>query len=147
MAELAEYGYWGLLLASFLAATILPFSSEALLSILIYNGYTMETCILYASIGNWLGGMSGYLLGKAGRLDNIEKFLKFNEEKIKRYENKISKHGSILAFLCWLPVIGDLIAVALGYFKCKLLPVSSWMFLGKALRYIVWAIGTYYIIS
>ena len=44
--------------------------------------------------------------------------------------------------MAWAPFIGDIIAVALGYFKCKALPVSFWMFLGKMLRYIAFAILT-----
>jgi len=49
---------------------------------------------------------------------------------------------SILAFFCWLPGIGDLIAVALGFFKISLIPVGLWMLIGKLLRYFVWAILT-----
>jgi membrane protein YqaA with SNARE-associated domain len=147
MLEFAEFGYWGLFLASFLAATILPFSSEALLSLLLYNNYSIHLCIIFASIGNWMGGMSGYYLGKTGRIDKIEKYFKIDKQKIEKYEQKVEKYGSILAFFCWLPAVGDIIAVALGYFKCKAITVSIYMFLGKILRYIVWGVLTVYVLS
>lgn len=147
MLEFAEFGYWGLFLASFLAATILPFSSEALLSLLLYNNYSIYLCIIFASIGNWMGGMSGYYLGKTGRIDKIEKYFKIDKQKIEKYEQKVEKYGSILAFFCWLPAVGDIIAVALGYFKCKAITVSIYMFFGKILRYIVWGVLTVYVLS
>ena len=53
---LAEYGYWGLLLASFLAATILPFSSEVVFAALITAGADIWLSVLYATIGNAAGG-------------------------------------------------------------------------------------------
>lgn len=147
MTELAEFGYLGLLIASFLAATILPFSSEALLSLLLYNGFSIELCVVYASIGNWLGGMSCYGLGRIGRLDKIERLLKIDDEKINRFSNRINRFGGVLAFFCWLPFIGDILAVSLGYFKSKLVPVSIWMLMGKTARYIVWAVATLYFIN
>ena len=48
---LAEYGYWGLLLASFLAATVLPFSSEVVFAALIAAGMDVWTSVFYATIG------------------------------------------------------------------------------------------------
>jgi len=52
---LVEYGYWGLLLASFLAATVLPFSSEVIFATLIAAGMDILTCIIFATIGNAAG--------------------------------------------------------------------------------------------
>ena len=60
MEGLFDYSLWGLFLASFLAATVVPFSSEALLSYLIINGTDAYTAVLVASAGNWLGGMSSF---------------------------------------------------------------------------------------
>jgi len=57
-AGLFDYSLWGLFLTSFLAATVVPFSSEALLTFLIVNGKDAYTAVFVASAGNWLGGMS-----------------------------------------------------------------------------------------
>ena len=49
MENLAEWGYVGLFIASFLAATIIPFSSELVLSILIAKNYDLSTSLFVAS--------------------------------------------------------------------------------------------------
>ena len=66
MENLAEWGYVGLFIASFLAATIIPFSSEVVLSILLAKNYDLSTSLFVASIGNWIGGLSSYLIGRIG---------------------------------------------------------------------------------
>ena len=58
MESFAEWGYLGLFLASFLAATIIPLGSEIVLSILIANNYDITLSLFIASVGNWLGGLS-----------------------------------------------------------------------------------------
>ena len=55
MEGLFDYSLWGLFLASFLAATVVPFSSEALLTFLIINGTDAYVAVLVATAGNWLG--------------------------------------------------------------------------------------------
>ena len=72
---------------------------------------------------------------------------KINEVIYKRLKIKIDNWGSILAFFCWLPIFGDPIAIGLGFFRTNLLMVSFWMFLGKLIRYIIWAVITYWAIS
>jgi membrane protein YqaA with SNARE-associated domain len=64
---LFDYNLWGLFLASFLAATVVPFSSEALLTFLIVNGTDAYAAVLVATVGNWLGGMSSYAIGYLGK--------------------------------------------------------------------------------
>ena len=62
MESLAEWGYVGLFIASFLAATLIPLSSEIVLSILIANNYDLTLSLVVASAGNWIGGLSSCLL-------------------------------------------------------------------------------------
>ena len=143
MENLAEWGYIGLFIASFLAATIIPFSSELVLSILIANNYDLTTSLIVASIGNWMGGLSSYLIGRLGSWDTIEKYLRVKRDKILLWKKKIDSWGSLLAFLCWLPVVGDPIAIALGFFRTNILTVAIFMLVGKFVRYFVWAMITY----
>ena len=131
MENLAEWGYFGLFVASFLAATIIPFSSELVLSILIAKNYDLSTSLFVASIGNWVGGLSSYLIGRIGSWNTIEKYLKVKRKSILLWKKKIDSWGGILAFLCWLPVIGDPIAIALGFFRTNFLIVSLFMLIGK----------------
>ena len=143
MENLAEWGYIGLFIASFLAATIIPFSSELVLSILIANNYDLTTSLIVASIGNWMGGLSSYLIGRLGSWDTIEKYLRVKRDKILLWKKKIDSWGGLLAFLCWLPVVGDPIAIALGFFRTNVLTVAIFMLVGKFVRYFVWAMITY----
>lgn len=137
-----EYGYWGLLLASFLAASILPLSSEAVFAGLLLSGGEPIQCIVYATLGNWLGGMSTYYLGWLGRWEWITKWLRIAREKTDRWQKKVQRFGSWFALLCWVPIVGDPIALALGIARSPVVPVAVWMFIGKGLRYMVlaWAL-------
>lgn len=131
-----EYGYIGLFLASFLAATILPFGSEFVFVTLIAMGLDPWTCVIVASIGNWLGGMTNYYLGKLGKLEWIEKYLKIKKEKLDEVLRKLENKGAWMAFFSFLPAIGDIIAVALGYMRANVYIVNISMFAGKFARYV-----------
>mgnify|MGYP001383619242 FL=1 len=144
MESFAEWGYLGLFFASFLAATIIPFlSSEALLSLMIVNKYSLGTVLLVATIGNWLGGLSCYYIGWLGKWDLIEKHLKIKVLTLERLKPKVDRWGAPLAFFCWIPVIGDPLAVGLGLFKTNPISVALWVLIGKGIRYLVWAYITF----
>jgi membrane protein YqaA with SNARE-associated domain len=142
-----EWGYLGLFIASFLGATIIPFSSELVFSLLIIKGYDFNLSLLVATTGNWLGGLSSYFLGRLGKWSTLEKYFRLKKEKIVKFKTNIDKWGSLLAFFCWLPIIGDPIAVGLGFFRTNYVLVAIWMFIGKLIRYIVWAFITYWGVS
>jgi len=144
MESFAEWGYLGLFFASFLAATIIPFlSSEALLSLMIVNQYSLGTVLLVATIGNWLGGLSCYYIGWLGKWNLIEKHLKIKASTLERFKPKVDRWGAPLAFFCWIPVIGDPLAVGLGLFKTNPISVALWILIGKGIRYLVWAYITF----
>ncbi len=147
METFVEWGYIGLFIASFLGATIIPLSSELVFSLLIIKGYDFNLSLLVATTGNWLGGLSSYFLGRLGKWSTLEKYFRLKKEKIVKFKTNIDKWGSLLAFFCWLPIIGDPIAVGLGFFRTNFLLVALWMFIGKLIRYIVWAFVTYWGVS
>lgn len=139
MTGLIELGYLGLFVAAFLAATVVPFSSEAVFSALVFLGdFDLWTCVFVATAGNWLGGMTCYYLGRLGKLEWIEKFTGVKKDKIDKWTDKIQKYGNWMAFFSFLPGIGDVIAVASGYFRCNVWIVALSMLLGKFFRYVVW---------
>lgn len=142
----AEYGYIGLFIACFLAATILPFGSEVVFAALIAAGLDAWTCVIVASIGNWLGGMTNYYLGKLGKTEWIEKYLKIKKEKIDNIQHWLEGKGSAMAFFSFLPVVGDLIALALGYMRANIYIVNVSMFLGKFARYVAIMYGVNWVI-
>ncbi|MEZ4721505.1 MAG: YqaA family protein [Flavobacteriales bacterium] len=132
-----ELGYLGLFLATFLAATVFPFSSEFVLAGMLVAGYDAKLCLMVATFGNWLGGMSSYYLGWLGNLNRIKKWLRTDEMSIDRWQSRIQRFGSWMALLCWTPLLGDVIAVALGVFRVNAFWVSVFMLVGKWTRYVV----------
>ena len=147
MDFLTEWGLFGLFISSFLSATVIPFSSEFVLSFMILNGFDIYLTILIATIGNWLGGLSSYLIGRLGKWIIIEKYFAVDKNKVFNFKLKVDRWGSVLAFFSWLPIIGDVIAVSLGFFRTNFILVSIWMLLGKILRYIIWGSMTYWSLS
>ncbi len=139
MPDLSTWGLFGLFLASFLAATVVPFSSEALLTVMIARQFPVGDCILVATAGNWLGGMSSFGLGYLGRWEWIEKYLHVSRQSIEKWHNRMYNRGAVFAFLCWVPFVGDVFAVGLGFLRTNGWIVALFMLLGKASRYVVWA--------
>jgi membrane protein YqaA with SNARE-associated domain len=135
---LFEYSLWGLFLASFLAATIVPFSSEALLTFLIAKGTDPYSAVLVATAGNWLGGMSSFAIGYMGKWIWIEKYLKVKKESIEKWHDRLYRRGAVFAFLSWVPAVGDIFAVGLGVLRSNILITASAMLAGKFARYVVW---------
>lgn len=133
----ADLGLWGLFLACFLAATILPFSSEAVLVACTAGPWDTSALLLVASSGNWLGGMSSYGLGRLGNLARIARWLRTDPAKALRWQERVSRYGAWAALLCWLPVIGDPIAIALGLGRARWVPTALLMLFGKSVRYAV----------
>lgn len=135
---LFDYTLWGLFLASFLAATVVPFSSEALLTFLIINGTDAYTAVLLATAGNLLGGMSSFAIGYMGKWEWIEKYLRIKRESIEKWHDRLYRRGAVFAFLSWLPAVGDIFAVGLGLLRANILITAVAMLAGKFLRYVIW---------
>jgi membrane protein YqaA with SNARE-associated domain len=131
-------GYLGLFLASFLAATVVPFSSEIVFSAMVFGGFDPWICVLVATAGNWSGGMTCYLLGRLGKMEWIEKYFRVKKERVDKFSEKIRKYGDWFAFFSFLPGVGDIIAVASGFFRCRWWVVAAAMLAGKFVRYVIW---------
>lgn len=130
------YGYLGLFVGTFVAATVVPMSSEALFGAFLYQQFDLNACIMVATAGNFLGGLTGYYLGWLGRWDWIERFFGISKQSSEKWQAYCQQYGAYLALGCWLPVVGDVICVALGFVKAPFWRVSVAMLLGKLLRYI-----------
>lgn len=146
METLVEWGYFGLFIATFLAGSILPFSSELVLSGLLAAGADSTGCLLAATAGNFLGGMTCFWIGHLGKTAWIEKYLKIKEDKLQKTLRFLHGKGAAMAFFTFVPFIGDLLAVGLGYMRANVWITSSTMLLGKFLRYLGWMYVTYGVI-
>lgn len=125
-----------LFLSSFLAATFIPFSSEAHFAAII-NQENLMVAIIVASIGNTLGGMFSYYLGWLAKWNWIERALRTPKEKVIRFQARIQKYGAFLGLLCWTPIFGDVISIGLGVFRVSPIITFLTMFIGKTLRYVL----------
>ena len=141
MEEYIQYGYYGLFTASFLAATILPISSEVVFVALLVANFDPALLLVSASVGNWIGGMTNYYLGYLGKIEWIEKYFHVPLEKIQQLKEKIHNKGAYMAFFCFMPAIGDLIGFTLGFMRANPLIVNITMFLGKMFRYYILIYG------
>lgn len=137
MEFLIAYGYIGVFIAAFLAATILPFSSEVVLAGVMATGASYWPLILAATAGNVLGGMSCFWLGHLGKREWIVKYLRMSPETVNKWTDYLQGKGSWMAFFVFLPGVGDFFAVALGLLRANVWSVLGFMTLGKLLRYVV----------
>ncbi len=130
-------GLPGLFLAAFLAATILPFSSEVVLGAMAAGPWSFVSLFLVASVGNTLGGLTNYGLGRWIPEERSVRWFRWDTAKVERWRLLVRRRGAWAALLCWLPFVGDPIAIALGLFRAPFLPTAVLMFVGKAMRYAV----------
>lgn len=137
MDYFAELGFFGLFVASFLAATILPLSSEVVLSILLVNGLSPTALVAIATVGNVLGALTNYALGYWASLEVIKKWLKISEEEFVRAEQRFVKYGLFSLCFAWVPFVGDPITVVAGILRIRLLWFVLLVTAGKLMRYIV----------
>ncbi|MDD5474634.1 MAG: DedA family protein, partial [Candidatus Methanoperedens sp.] len=134
-AVLLNYGYIGLFLASFLASTILPFGSEGILVLLVYEKFNIPTLVLVASAGNYFGACTSYYIGLKGR-SIVERYLRIDSKDIEKAEKYFSKYGMYILLFTWLPFIGDAFTVAGGLLRLRFWMFSVLVFTGKFLRYL-----------
>lgn len=134
---LIDWGYLGLFLSALIAGSILSFSSELVLVALVKLGLSPALCVLSAALGNTVGGMTCYYIGRLGRTDWIEKYLRVKPEKVERMQRFLQGKGALMAFFVFLPIVGEVIAIALGLMRSNVWITTLSMFTGKLLRYVL----------
>ena len=140
----AEAGLAGLFLASFLAATQLPGGSEAVLAaVILAHPEQVIPALALATLGNTLGGMSTYALGRLlpQRVMRGDIQADGAGDTALRQLDTLRRHGAPALLLAWAPVIGDALCAAAGWLRLPWLPCLLWMALGKGARYLLVASG------
>ena len=97
MGSLAGLGLLGLFIGTFLAATILPFSSDALYIAVLAATHDAAGCLIVGTLGNWLGSVVTYWMGWIARWDWLEKWFKVRRETLQKQKAKIDRYGVWLA--------------------------------------------------
>jgi membrane protein YqaA with SNARE-associated domain len=121
-----EAGLWALFTSSFLAATLLPGGSEAVLfGVLALHPAEYWPALAVATLGNTLGGMSSYLVGRViPRKDDLPGL------------PTVRKYGAPALLLSWVPLLGDPLCVAAGWLRLNPWLSAAFMALGKFGRYL-----------
>ena len=146
MEFLLSYGYMGMLVAAFLAASILPFSSEAVMVGLQAAGLDPIFLIVYGTIGNVLGSMFNYTIGRLGKMEWIEKYLHVKKEDLDKAHRFMAGRGAWMGLLSVIPVVGDVITVALGLMRANVVIVVISVTISNLLRYVLLVYGASFFI-
>lgn len=122
--------------SAFLAATILPFYSEVVLFALLRAGADPTLLVLIATLGNTLGAVVNWLLGRYLLHFQERRWFYFSRVQIERAQRWFQRYGYWSLLMAWAPVGGDALTLIAGIMKVRL-----WLFVllvgsGKALRYI-----------
>ena len=130
--------YLSLFVISFLAATILPFSSELTLAGLIAtSNYDNLLLLIVASFGNVLGSVVNWVLGFYSRNLTTKKWFPFKNKQIKNSSKWFSKFGKWSLLFAWVPVIGDPLTLAAGLLRVKFIEFVTLVTIGKFSRYFI----------
>jgi len=134
VSEWLSYG--SMFASSFLSATLLPGSSEALLvGLLLAGKVSVGALVVTAALGNTLGGLTNIVIGRLLPQKNQGRW----HDTATAWLHRL---GPAALFFSWLPVIGDLLCVVAGWLRFAWLPVVIFLAIGKTLRYVVLAAAT-----
>ncbi|MGE0213881.1 MAG: YqaA family protein [Parvibaculaceae bacterium] len=141
MPDLADIPtYAGLFLSAFLAATLLPLQSEAVLvGLLLADRYPDWLLIAVASFGNVLGSALNWVLGRGIERFRDRKWFPVGAGNLERAQRWYRKYGRWSLLLSWAPIIGDPLTVAAGILREPFATFLLLVTLAKVGRYLVLA--------
>ena len=142
---LESYGYWGLFVAAFIAGSVFPWSSEAIMLALQASGLDPVGLVLYGTAGNVLGSMFNYFVGHLGRIDWIERYLHVKKETLDKAQRFMKGRGAWMGFFAFLPIIGSAITILLGLMRANVFISFLSITIGKFLRYALLVYGAHFV--
>lgn len=135
-------GYGSLFLSAFLAATILPLSSEAVLAALAAtHGFDLWLLVALASLGNTLGAVVNWVLGRYCLHWQGRKWFPVSPPALERASHWFARYGQYSLLFAWIPIVGDPLTVAAGLLKLRFARFLILVAVGKTLRYVVVALA------
>lgn len=143
---LIDWGYWGMLVSAFLAGSFFPFSSEAVMVGLQAAGLEPLPLVIYGTIGNILGSMFNYGVGRMGRLEWIERYLHVKKESLDKAQRFVGGRGAWMGFFAFLPILGSAITILLGLMKANIVISITSISVGKFLRYLLLVYGASFVV-
>lgn len=123
-----EGGLFGVLLASFVSATVVPFASEAVLyGYVKLHPANAGLAVALATLGNTAGGMTTYLIGR----------MVPDRKPDSRALRWLQRFGAPATALAWLPIVGDALCLAAGWLRIHWFATMCFMAVGRFGRYLV----------
>jgi len=135
---LTDFGvYAGLFLVSFLAATILPAQSElGLAGLILSESYSIGVLILVASLGNTLGALINWFLGRGIHRFHDRKWFPIKPKQLEKATHWYRRYGRWSLLLSWMPIIGDPLTLAAGVLREPVVSFLLLVALAKTARYV-----------
>ena len=129
--------YFKLFLISFLAATILPFSSEIVLTAMyLSNSFETYFLLIFASLGNILGSITNWYLGKKITIFQNRKWFPVSPDQLDRSQKYFQKYGLWSLLLAWVPIIGDPLTLLAGVLNVRFSLFLILVSISKISRYL-----------
>ena len=130
--------YLSLFSISFLAATILPFSSELTLAgLMTTSNYDNLLLLIVASLGNILGSVVNWILGFYSRNLSTKRWFPFKDKQIEKSSKWFNRFGRWSLLFAWVPIIGDPLTLVAGLLRVKFVEFLILVTIGKVSRYII----------
>ena len=134
-----------MLVAAFLAGSFFPFSSEVVMTGLQAAGLDPFSLVVYGSIGNVLGSLFNYGVGRMGKMEWIEKYLHVKKESLDKAERFMAGRGAWMGFFAFIPILGSAITIVLGLTRANFFISLLSITIGKVLRYVLLVYGLSFI--
>ena len=132
--------YLGLFAAAFVAATILPAQSEAVLvGLILHGGYSTPLLVAVATVGNVLGSVLNWALGRAVERYKDAAWFPVSAETMVRAERWYRRYGQWSLLGSFLPVVGDPLTLVAGVLKVRIVPFLVLVTISKGGRYLALA--------
>ena len=134
---LIGYGPWGMFIAAFLAGSILPFSSEAVMIALLAIGVNPWVLLFTAALGNTLGGITCYCVGRMASPEWLQRTFRIKDKHMQQAHALVFRWGALMGLFCWIPILGDAILVTLGIMRSNPITTNLMMVIGRTTRYAI----------
>ncbi|MCA9924621.1 MAG: DedA family protein [Anaerolineales bacterium] len=132
-----QFGYLGLFIISFLAASLLPLSSEFFVLAMPPLGYNIWLVGIVATVGNFAGALMNYYVGKKGSDFIFARYFQIKQETWDKAESFYRRWGPVALFFSWVPIIGDPLTAVAGALHLDIRVFTFWVIIGKGFRYVV----------
>lgn len=127
--------YFSLFATSFLSATVLPLSPDAVAAYMATHGNNLILIVTVAALGSYFGSCTTYYLGYLSREKIFKKKLEEKEKSLAKYHKIFVKYGEPILLFSWVPVAGDIFIGIAGVLEINFYTFSFYAILGKLARF------------